>query len=67
MTPEQLRAARKKIGLTQAALAEAVGVHRETINRYERGVLPIHSTVVLAVRHLETVFEQGPPDANPSR
>lgn len=32
-----LRAARADAGLTQAALARAIGVHRVTVTRWERG------------------------------
>ncbi len=33
----RLRAARESAGLSQSALAEAVGVHQVTITRYEKG------------------------------
>ncbi len=33
-----LRAHRERLGLTQAALAEAVGVSRKTVNTVENGV-----------------------------
>ena len=37
MTAAELRAIRKKLGLTQAALAQLVGVATNTIARQERG------------------------------
>ncbi len=43
-----MRAAREQLGLTQAGLAERVGVSRKTINTVENGVF-IPSTV-LALR-----------------
>jgi putative transcriptional regulator len=43
-----LRPARERLGLTQAALAERVGVSRKTINTVENGVF-VPSTV-LALR-----------------
>lgn len=43
MTPSDLRAARAKLGLTQAELAELVCVIRaQTISDWERGVDPIN-------------------------
>jgi putative transcriptional regulator len=40
-----LKAERERLGLTQAALAEAVGVSRKTINTVENGVF-VPSTVL---------------------
>lgn len=44
----ELKPARERLGLTQAALAERVGVSRKTINTVENGVF-VPSTV-LALR-----------------
>ena len=41
-TATDLRAERIRRGLTQADVAEALGVHRQTVNRWERGKLGIH-------------------------
>jgi DNA-binding XRE family transcriptional regulator len=41
MTPDQLKAFRARLGLTQAQLAEKLGVERNTVNRWEMGLLPI--------------------------
>lgn len=38
MLAEQIRTLREKRGLTQAALASAVGVQREAIGRIEAGI-----------------------------
>jgi DNA-binding transcriptional regulator YiaG len=38
MTPRELVAARKRLGLTQTQLAIAVGVSLPTISNWERGV-----------------------------
>ena len=43
-----LREARARLGLTQAALAERVGVTRKTVNTVENGVFV--PSVVLALR-----------------
>ena len=40
-----LKAERERLGLTQAALAEAVGVSRKTINTVENGVF-VPSTIL---------------------
>lgn len=53
MTPAQLRSAREKLGLTQAGLAEKLGVNRTTVARWETGVLEIPQMAALAVRHLQ--------------
>ena len=37
MTPSQYRKERTQRGLTQAALAEALGISRETVTRREAG------------------------------
>jgi DNA-binding XRE family transcriptional regulator len=44
-----LRALRKQLGLTQAELAGALGVTRETISNHERGVAPVPRERMLAV------------------
>ena len=37
MTREQIRQLRKKLGLTQAELAQLLGVHAVTVSRWETG------------------------------
>ena len=37
MTPAEVREIRKKLGLTQLALAEIVGVSRRTVEHWEAG------------------------------
>jgi non-specific serine/threonine protein kinase len=49
MTPEALREQRLQLGLSQAALAQALGVARNTVARWERNELEIrHSELVQA-------------------
>src|SRR5215471_14571588 len=43
MTPSELRAERKALGLTQAALASELGVATNTIARWERAEMPIRN------------------------
>jgi transcriptional regulator with XRE-family HTH domain len=59
MTAAQLKAIRKKLGLTQAALAELVGVTTNTIARQERGELGIGEPLA---RLLKLLAEQRSPD-----
>lgn len=49
MTGTELKALRKTAKLSQAALAEKVGVARNTITRYESGDLPILKPMELAL------------------
>ena len=51
MTAREIVALRKKLGLSQAALAAKVGVHTLTVSRWERGVTkPAHDAVRLLRR-----------------
>lgn len=69
--PERLAALRKKKGLTQKALAEAVGIHLTQLSRYESGssqpTLEVirKLAVALSVSADELIFdekERGPGD-----
>ena len=52
MTPDDLRAARKRLGMTQAQLAAALLLPsgEKTINRYERGKHGIPGPVALLIK-----------------
>ena len=53
MTPPQLRAARKRLGMSQAELAAALDYKDVmSISRMERGVSPISRVTEYAVKHL---------------
>lgn len=52
MTPDQLRAVRAKLNLTQPELAKALGVTTDAVARWEGGRSPIRRVVALAVKHL---------------
>jgi transcriptional regulator with XRE-family HTH domain len=41
MTAEQLKRARKALGLEQVELAKRLGVHPMTVSKWERGITPI--------------------------
>jgi DNA-binding XRE family transcriptional regulator len=52
MTPQQYKAARKHLGLTQAKLADILGVTRKTICSREAGSAPITAESVIAINCL---------------
>lgn len=51
--PAALRELRQSLGLTQTQLAEALGISRPSIARYEAGTLPIPQVVALACEALK--------------
>jgi transcriptional regulator with XRE-family HTH domain len=53
MTPEEFRAWRKRLGLTQAQAAEALGRSRDWVAAAETGRRPIDHTVELACWAIE--------------
>ena len=55
ITAEGLKASREALGLTQNQLGNAIGVHGNTIARWERGLLQIDKPILVAraVRDLE--------------
>lgn len=53
MTPAEFRAVRERLGLTQVALAEALGITATSVARKERGEQEIVKRDVLALRALE--------------
>jgi DNA-binding transcriptional regulator YiaG len=52
MTGKEVRAARRKLGLTQAAFAQRVGVERNTVTRWEMGILTVGRTAGILIRFL---------------
>jgi predicted transcriptional regulator len=73
--PDQLRAARRGAGLSQAALAELADVSLGSIERWERGLLPKRRSRVLEIvwealerhRHDGGRPQQPPPVATAGR
>ena len=49
MTPRRLRELRKRLDLTQAALAERLGVAPNTVARWERGELNMKASTALLI------------------
>lgn len=57
MTPRDLKVLRAKLGLRQVDLAEQLGVHRNTVGDWERGLTPIQGP---ALRLLERMAADIP-------
>lgn len=52
MTPDELSVARLSLGMTQAQLAESLGVHRSTVAHWEQGIYPVPNWLPVALRGL---------------
>lgn len=52
MTGKELKRARLRLKMTQKELGEALGVHKNSAARMERGEFPIIRTTELAVKYL---------------
>lgn len=52
MTGEEMKALRQRTGLSQAALAAAMGMSRESIGRMERSGEPVERRTELALRYI---------------
>ncbi|HVG96375.1 MAG TPA: tetratricopeptide repeat protein, partial [Chloroflexota bacterium] len=68
LSPAELRARRRRLGLTQAALGAALGVAGNTVARWERGALGIGTPdlVRLALDRLKRPARIGPPLESPA-
>lgn len=52
MQPDEMKALRVSAGLTQAGLADAIGMTRVSVGLMERGQAPIEKRTELAVRYV---------------
>jgi len=52
MTPEEIKAARRAIGMTQQGLANALHLHLSTIASWEQGTQPISGPALVAMRYM---------------
>lgn len=53
MTPDELRTTRARLGLSLTGLAEALGVDRMTVWRWEQGRFALPTWLPLALAELE--------------
>jgi DNA-binding XRE family transcriptional regulator len=53
MQPDEMKAIRKRLGMTQADFGEAIGMSRKAVNEMEAGKAVIERRTELAVRYLE--------------
>jgi DNA-binding transcriptional regulator YiaG len=53
LTPRQIKALRKKLGLSQSALARKLGVVRSAVNNWERGK---QKPLLMAVKFMEVLL-----------
>jgi transcriptional regulator with XRE-family HTH domain len=49
---KELKRARLRLNMTQKQLGEALGIHKNSVARMERGEFPIIRTTELAVKYL---------------
>ena len=59
MTARQLQRLRTRLGWSQDRLAEALGVHKMTISKWERDAQPIPEMAAIAVRCLTEHSEEA--------
>lgn len=68
MTPAELKAARKALGLSLAGLAAATGRSKRTLRRWEDGTADVPDRLRDAVHELldaPTTTESTPPETHP--
>lgn len=58
MTGKELRAMRRRLGLTQAAFAEQLGITSNSLARQERGVIGISGSTATLARLLLELAEK---------
>lgn len=67
MQPDDLKAIRKALDMTQAEFGEAMGVSRKLINDLEAGRVPVDKRTELAAKYLGSVFEIVPRNLKPGK
>jgi DNA-binding transcriptional regulator YiaG len=58
MTPAEVKTCRNELGLTQAQLADRLGITRNTVARWEMGMHPVSAPIELL---LKTLAAAAPP------
>ena len=68
MRPEELRTIRRRLGLSQNALAARLDLRQSTVSRWEAGLMPIERPAMLrlALAGLMAHHDGGPPAGRPS-
>jgi transcriptional regulator with XRE-family HTH domain len=56
---ENIQTIRKALGLSQAEMADRLGLNQSTISRFERGELPLDKRTLLAAQLLLTQSQAG--------
>lgn len=51
MTPEEIKAARNKLGLSQAQFAEKLGTQQARVSDWENGKHPISRPFIILIQH----------------
>lgn len=59
MTPDEFRAALKRLGLRQRWLAERLGVETSTVNRWATGKAPVPQYAVFCLSLLDQIADRG--------
>jgi len=54
-----IKAIREKLKMSQAEMADRLGVHQSTLSRFETGVLPVDKRTELAVTALQASTQQS--------
>lgn len=60
MTAKQVRTIRRRLGLTQIELADLVGVRRNTVTRWELGVMGIRESAAILLKRLDEEQREKP-------
>jgi DNA-binding transcriptional regulator YiaG len=61
LSGDEARFVRKALGLSQASLAERLGVHRVTVVRWESGDVPLDGPTSVAIRALAAIARIARP------
>ena len=59
MKPDELRRIRKRMGLTQLELAEEIGVARNTVTRWEMGLVAMPGPMAKLIRLIAAQRKAG--------
>lgn len=65
MTGPELKAARAGLGMSLRAMADALGMNKDTISNYERDVNPIPKYVPLALFAIQITRSARPSQSEP--